>query len=276
MNKEIIIDIQQYAEAKKIQLEILIELDRVCRENNIKYALYFGTLLGAVRHKGFIPWDDDIDVVMTREEYDKFCEIPKSKLGESYFFQNYETDPNFFRSFGRLRKNDTLYVQRHYQHLDIHHGIFIDIFPLDSVRSTQRRERFRYQYIYRLRRLNIIKHFGVSKDSNLVKKLLQKVIDIILPQKQFNRYITNQITKRNQDDLEYLGHLTDMINIDNFDKYRVLKKDLYDLIELEFEGQYFYAPRNYDEILTRLYGEYMQYPDQKDRVPHHQVVKIDC
>src|SRR5690625_4673316 len=117
MNKEIIIDIQQYAEAKKIQLEILIELDRVCRENNIKYALYFGTLLGAVRHKGFIPWDDDIDVVMTREEYDKFCKIQKSKLGESYFFQNYETDPKFFRSFGRLRKNDTLYVQRHYQHL---------------------------------------------------------------------------------------------------------------------------------------------------------------
>lgn len=275
MNKEIIIDIQQYAESKKIQLEILIELDRVCRENNIKYALYFGTLLGAVRHKGFIPWDDDIDVVMTREEYDKFCKIQKSKLGESYFFQNYETDPNFFRSFGRLRKNDTLYVQRHYQHLDIHHGIFIDIFPLDSVRSTQRRERFRYQYIHRLRRLNIIKHFGVSKDSNLVKKLLQKVIDIILPQKQFNRYITKQITKRNQDDLEYLGHLTDMINIDNFDKYRVLKKDLYDLIELEFEGHYFYAPRNYDEILARLYGEYMQYPDPKDRVPHHQVVKID-
>ena len=94
-----------------VQLEMMKEIDRVCRENHIRYFLYRGTFLGAVRHQGFIPWDDDMDIAMLREDYEAFCRIAPEKLNPKYCLQNWHTDPNYALPFGKIRKRNTLYTE---------------------------------------------------------------------------------------------------------------------------------------------------------------------
>jgi len=96
------------------QLEILLEFDRICKKHRIQYHLFAGTLLGAVRHKGFIPWDDDIDVCMLRSEYDRFLSVYTTELADAYFLQNSYTDPSYYNIFSRIRKNGTFFDQPTY------------------------------------------------------------------------------------------------------------------------------------------------------------------
>lgn len=271
-----ILDSKEFEKVRKIQLEILLEFDRVCKKNNIHYNIYFGTLLGAIRHQGFIPWDDDIDVVMTRDNYNKFIKLHIDDINSDYFVQNYDTDSNFFRPFTRIRKNNTRYVQRHYKNLDIHHGIFIDIFPFDYVSNHQNKEKLRYYYLHLLRRLNVIKNFGIEEDSNLIKKSIKYLIDKIIPQKWLNNHITKIITYKNN--TGYLNHLTDgTIPFNNkYKKHLVSEEDFLNSRMCKFEGYEFPIPKEFDRILTNIYGDYMELPPEKDRVPHHQVIEIKC
>lgn len=271
-----ILDSKEFENVRKIQLEILLEFDRVCKENNIHYNIYFGTLLGAVRHQGFIPWDDDIDVVMTRENYNKFIKLHIDDVNKDYFVQNYDTDTNFFRPFTRIRKNNTRYVQRHYRNLDIHHGIFIDIFPFDYVSNRKEKEIFRYYYLHLLRRLNVIKNFGIRKNSSVIKKGAKYIIDKFFPQKWLNEYITKVMTYKNN--TGYLNHLTDStIPIEDKYKNHLIKvDDFLNSMMYEFEGHEFPIPKNFEEVLTNTYGDYMKLPPQEERVPHHQVIEIKC
>ena len=128
-----ILDEQTLNKLKSKELDILIYFDQVCRNNNINYSLSYGTLLGAVRHKGFIPWDDDIDVIMTREEYSKLFAILKDNTDENYFFQCHETDPNYFYGFAKIRLNNTYFGEKMMKNRNIHQGIYIDIFIADNL-----------------------------------------------------------------------------------------------------------------------------------------------
>ena len=117
----------------KKMLEILTEFDRVCKKHNLRYVLDSGTLLGAIRHKGFIPWDDDVDVAMLREDYDKFCAIANDELGEKYYFENTNMNKHFPNIFGKLFDTSTRYVQKSTAHLEVPQCIWLDIFPVDNV-----------------------------------------------------------------------------------------------------------------------------------------------
>lgn len=118
-----------------VELDLLNEFARVCGENGLKWFVHAGTMLGAVRHQGFIPWDDDIDIVMPREDYERLCNLASTTFSYPYFFQNEETDPYFARAFSRLRNSETTAIfenERDYRY-PYNQGIFVDIFPLDHI-----------------------------------------------------------------------------------------------------------------------------------------------
>lgn len=118
-----------------VELDLLNEFARVCDENGLKWFVHAGTMLGAVRHQGFIPWDDDIDVVMPREDYERLCKLAPTTFSYPYFFQNEQTDRYFARAFSRLRNSETTAIfenERDYRY-PYNQGIFVDIFPLDHI-----------------------------------------------------------------------------------------------------------------------------------------------
>ena len=113
-------------------LDLMITLDGICRKENISYSLHGGTLLGAVRENGFIPWDDDMDIGMLRADYEKFLNVAKEKLNKKYFLQTWDTDEKFALPFAKIRLNGTKYIEHNSKNVDIHNGIYIDIFPYDN------------------------------------------------------------------------------------------------------------------------------------------------
>jgi lipopolysaccharide cholinephosphotransferase len=128
----------------KIQLiqdhvyEILIEFDRICKKYNLKYSLEGGTLLGAVKYGAFVPWDDDIDVIMLRKDYDCFLKIAPSELSSKFFVQSQKNIPDFPLNYAKLCMNDTRILDYAYSHIkDMHHGLFIDIFPIDNCLTSK-------------------------------------------------------------------------------------------------------------------------------------------
>ena len=118
---------------KEVEFELLCEFDRVCRKNNLTYFLFGGSLLGAVRHGGFIPWDDDIDVVMPREDLNKLEKISHKVFDNKYFFQSSETEKGYPLMVAKLRKNGTIFEELAMTETQSHKGIFIDVFPLDKL-----------------------------------------------------------------------------------------------------------------------------------------------
>ena len=122
---------------QELELDILKEFDRICRENGLSYTVAGGTMIGAVRHKGFIPWDDDIDVGMSVGDYRKFCRIAQKQLGEKFFFQNSYTDM-WDVSIAKIRMNGTTAIEEGAEKYNYHQGIWIDIFPMTGVKDSDR------------------------------------------------------------------------------------------------------------------------------------------
>ncbi len=117
---------------KEIELELFKQFVRICEKNSLRYFVVGGTALGAVRHKGFIPWDDDIDVALPRGDYEKFLSIAQSWLPENMFLQTYITDKNYPNPFAKLRRSDTAFIEKSASRIKMNHGVYIDIFPLDG------------------------------------------------------------------------------------------------------------------------------------------------
>ena len=124
---------EDFRRLQLLQLEMLVELDRVCRENNIDYVILAGTQLGAIRHKGYIPWDDDADVAMLREDYERFKSIRTQLNPAICYFQDHTTDAVYRWGYGKLRKPGTVFIRVGQEHIHCQNGVFIDVFPLDDI-----------------------------------------------------------------------------------------------------------------------------------------------
>ena len=254
---------------KKIY-ELLLELDRICKKHNIKYFLGSGTMLGAVRHKGFIPWDDDLDVEMLREDYEKFKEVCKTELNPKYFYQDTETDPYYGYIFAKLRINNTEFVEEIAANNKSHCGFYLDIFPIDSYKK---KSTFAFKRVLFLRMLLLLRCNYTIKTEGFIKKaivVLLKVIKTFTPRNFLIKRINSIIKKSSGDNkTKYVMSYAEIY----FDKSRLLRKYYTKQKEYQFEGKKIPGTYYYDEYLTWMFGDYMT-PPPKDKQRSHGIIKI--
>lgn len=262
---------------QKIVYDMLVEFDRICKKNNLKYILYAGTLLGSVRHQGFIPWDDDIDVAMLRSDYDKFLEIVSEELSKEYFIQTTTTDKKSIYQFAKIRKNHSVFRERNVQSLDIHHGFYLDIFPLDKTEPNSLKYKLHHKVYQFLYRLNYYESSDLCRHNNKFvqqSKLGIRSIVRLIPLNMRNRFLKYYVSKNERKESEFVSHFTNGLYGDRYNRFLMRKDSMDSIIYNRFGSSIFPIPSDYDSILKQLYGDYMQLPDVEDRVSLHEVVEI--
>ena len=269
-------------EIKKIQLEqlnILREFDHMCKKHDIKYQLMAGTLLGSVRHQGFIPWDDDIDVCLLRDDYERFIDLASKKLDPKYFLQTVKTDQNYLMQYAKIRKNNTLFLEKLSSDLDIHHGVYIDLFPLDNIMPNTLKGAFQQKLLFMIGRMNLTRSKSICLDTeNVLSKYTRLFLHYtqkLTPKRWTDNLQENTAMMFKNDKVEYVTHLTNGATKARYDKYMMKKTEFYDLIEGDFEGFRFPIPKNYHDVLSNLFGDYRQLPPENQREPHHGVIKVE-
>ena len=253
-----------------IQLEILDVIVSLCKANGITYYLAGGSVLGAIRHKGIIPWDDDIDVMMYRDDFIKFEEICKNQLPKDYFYQSINTDPHYHHIFSKIRKNNTLFIEKETEATGQHNGIFVDIFPIDSAKNETGIQHFQYLISNKIEKMCKVKD-GITK-GNYFDRIIICLFDYRKLIRIQNYILTNSNTKSNSN--KYYVNFGSQYGIK---KQTMLKSVYYPPIEVKFEGRMCCIPNNYDYYLRRLYGDsYMELPPVEKRVTHNPLkIKFD-
>lgn len=263
---------EEFRKMQLLQLEMLQELDRVCRIYDIKYTIFCGTLLGAVRHKGYIPWDDDADVGMLREDYEKFKRISQEMNQDICYFQDHGTDKDYLWGYGKLRKTNTVFVREGQEHLRGKTGVFIDVFPLDDIPGFLGAQMVQDFYCFCLRKILWAQVAKVNEKG--LKKLWYKMISHISPEFVHKRVL--HMAKKSSNDTEnrvrtYLfpsfGKLCRKDNPLKI-KYGMPKEWFKNRDIYEFEGKKLYGIKDYDAFLSYTYGDYMTLPPEDKRVPH--------
>lgn len=256
-------------ELKKAELDIFARFLQVCEKMNLRYYILGGTLLGAVRHQGFIPWDDDIDVGMPREDYEIFLREGQKHLEAPYFLQTFRTDPEFTANFAKIRNSNTTFVETSLRGRKMNHGVYIDVFPLDfypddpqTERNLRRKNWFltgriaaTFYYSDKLPLKSRLKHLACKMLCPSVEKALQTRDDLFRSVTAGSRIVN------------HCGAWGDR---------EVVPTEWYaDGCELEFEGLKVKGPKEYDKWLVQVYGDYMQLPPVEKRIGHHYCDIVD-
>lgn len=254
-----------------VEVDLLLELDRICKKNNIPYTLGYGTLLGAIRHKGFVPWDDDIDVIMLYEDYLRFLEIaPKELNSKKYFLRWHRSDNDCNLTFAQIKRNDTLFCREGREVYNTHNGIFIDIIPMFNGANTWIQHKIQHK-ICRFFKTMLWAHMGHISEKRKTKKCYYKLLSKVPIKKSyalFMRFATIFTKER--------GKLSSLcIFRSPYNNVFTCKKTYEELIEIEFEGYMFKAPKRYHEVLKYCYGDYMRYPKMQARAAKHLPNKIE-
>lgn len=263
------LDAVQLKKLQMIELELLLEFDRICRKHDIRYTLTGGTLLGAVRHGGFIPWDDDADVSMLRCEYEKFREACKTDLGEQYYFQDMKSTEGYRWGYGKLRKKKTLFLREHQEHMPYEQGVFIDIFPRDGVPDSPLKRKI-HKFICFCVRKTLWSEVGRIAHSNRLMRLWFGVLSRGAGKRIYKMY-DRLVVKSNQKPTELVRNLT--FPVPNGQE-GYMRRWYDESTELEFEGHKFMANKCYKEWLQQEFGDYMVLPPEEKRKTHP-VVRIE-
>lgn len=273
-------DKQTLRSVQLVQLEIAKEIKRVCEENGISYFLVGGTLIGAVRHKGFIPWDDDLDMGMLRSEFERFLQIAPSKLNDSFFLQTWHSDKEYPFAFAKVRKKGTLFIEANDSNKKTHQEIFVDLFPYDNFPSDNEEQVRFSKKIQNYRELMyMVNHMTIWKRQPTVSRKILRFIkcvpDIIRAtfsnrekiiadyEKEMNKYnsLTTKLVAQESGGVR-------------FGKYPIKRDYIEKTTKLEFEGEYFECPLYYDAFLTDIYGNYMQLPPLEKQICTHNIIKV--
>ena len=255
------------------ELEILLQLDAFCREHNITYFLAEGTLLGAIRHHGFIPWDDDVDIMMLRGDYERFLKLAPGALGEDLFVQHSSTVKPYWSPFVKIRsvRQPVRFVQTHISHLTEMNGPCVDIFPVDNVPCVRsRRQDVQAKLIDYLRNFLCLK-LGLYPATKARQKVF-KAASILVPVGLIHVLLHRLFTAFNADRNEYA------VNLASYYDWRkqTVSAQLYrEAVMVDFEGYQLPVPVGYDELLTRIYGDYMTPPPEDKRAIKHNYIPVD-
>ena len=254
-----------------VQLETLKLVDRICQENDICYSLSAGTLLGAVRHKGFIPWDDDLDICMSRKDYNRFLSLWDNVEHDGYTLQNKENSPGFSQSFTKIRKDHTTFIEIESECGRYHNGIFIDIFPVDRIPNgwINRKLFFWWCLCYQL----FTREYIPEKSNPVVKAISRFLLALVPPKKRpiIRENLLNKITSQ---DAKCNLHC---VFIETASSVRRLHQSylMDSFVELPFKDDCFSCFANWDDYLKIEFGEYLKYPPKEDQTWSHHPIILD-
>lgn len=264
-------------ELKQCEVEILKSFIKACDELEIRYYLMGGTMLGAIRHKGFIPWDDDIDVGMPRKDYDIFLEKGQSLLPSHMFLQTHNTDPEFPGAFAKIRNSNTTFIESSIRTRNINHGVWIDVFPLDyypdDPKEGQKMRRKWNRYSYRIGQACFSKASQASIPS-IKKKIIRTcrgaLYTIMMPDLEKTIQKRETLIRETAQSSWYANWSG------AWGSREVVPSEWYGTGALkEFEGIMCRVPTEYDKWLSQVYGNYMELPPVDKRVTHHYSEGID-
>lgn len=259
--------VESIEEIRLIQFEILKEVADYCDKNHLRYYLTGGTLLGAVRHKGFIPWDDDIDIAMPRPDYEKFTELTQGNLTDNFEVNVFENKGNHSRLFMRVVDNRTIYEHRYYSK-KFRSALGIDVFPIDGVPHDKEDYTMYFRYIRYWKKQFALSQSAAFRSTNFLRGVVKTFASI--PAKMVGRKrIYNKIQKKVR---QYPFLTSENIGITTgvyLEKEICSKIEFLSVVDLEFENRVFHAPACYDKYLRQLYGDYMKLPKEQDRTRGH-------
>lgn len=246
-----------------VLLDLMLTFDDVCKKHNLTYFLEAGSLLGAIRHKGFIPWDDDVDVLMPRKDYQKFLEL-SNEFVAPYFLQTPYTDKGYFYSFPKIRNSNTTALNQMFCYQNFNHGMWLSIFPIDNWDVNGGEERYA-----KIKELNMDNstYMRIS-NPNLSEKDQQRV------KKYCGRDPFDTIKELDRIAQECNGYKTEFVTVGStavisYSRKLWYAEDFSSAIEWDFEDFKFPVPVGYDRFLKVMYGDYMKLPPVEDRGLHH-------
>lgn len=257
---------------QKVMLDAFKEFVRVCEKHKLQYFLIGGTALGAIRHKGFIPWDDDLDVGMPRPDYDKLMKLSK-EFKSPYFLQNYLTDFGHVLPYAKIRNSNTTYIENFHRFHPINHGIWIDIFPIDGMSKKKDEVRVKgpkYRLLWFVYYFTFLAHMynKPKKHTWFMQIPLYFVSLLFLPLllgKWLTRLINKSMKSKKYEDSTLVGSYFTW----TFNKEALPRSYYGQGIKVQFEDVQAVIPTNYDAYLKAKYGDYMQLPPVDKRYGHH-------
>lgn len=249
---------------QEAELEILIEVDRICRKNHIHYSLTGGTLLGAVRHGGFIPWDDDADISMLRSEYRKFQQACRTDLDtERFYFQDIEHTPGYRWGYGKVRRKDSIFLREGQEEMPYEQGIFLDVFPRDGVPDGPFLRKLHTFFCFAVRKM-MWSAVGRKSADTRIQRCVYQILYWLTRKHMVDFYKCLQRCS-NRKKTEYVRTLTFPLpnHLKGYRRewYRSYRK-------VAFEGHSFQAQASYQEWLTWEFGDYQKLPPIEKRKTH--------
>jgi len=272
-NSEIINDYKVNENQKKIwaiEIDMLTQLDAVCRKNNLRYYLMYGTLLGAYRHGGFIPWDDDIDVVMPRKDYERLKQL-KNVFANPYYLQFPGEDEGYYFSFAKLRNSRTTGITMPFRYQSYNHGLWIDIFPLDNIELEDAANiRRSAERLVEINSVNMRRSNPFPTDSEIEKINNTEYIEPQTALKELDEIV------RRYENVETQYVAISSLMLYPMEKQIYAAEDFSVPKELELWGRKYFVPQNAYNILEKLYGEWREFPPVEKRGCWHNNVIMNA
>ncbi len=256
---------------QKVSFDLLKTFIEITNKLNLKWYMVHGSALGAVKYSGFIPWDDDVDVAMPRKDYQIFCSVAQKLLPEYVFLQNYKTDKNFPHTYSKLRNSNTAFIETGAEKLDINHGIYIDIFPLDEYPEGEIEQQVLSKRLKMLRRMQYCALNDTSKKKVILRNKAFRLLGYHNKTAQTIGKIEALITKFNAEGTKWCNHG------DRMGQKGCIDKSVYgEGLLCRFEDIDVIVPEKINEYLTIKYGNWKNDPPKNSQNSHHTHVVADA